>query len=207
MTLECYECKQMFTLESELSIHEKIHIREEQFECSKCNELFISSDRLEEHEKIHEENKQECKCDKCGKKYATMNKLRRHDWRAHREIECNICGEMLKCRQDISFHRQNKHQMFRKMICKAFPGCIDEDECFFEHQENISERFSPPKYFCERGDQCNDQSCQFSEAKHKKMNHIDCRFQENCYLVNCSFKHNVERKAFLGEGFLNRNVS
>jgi hypothetical protein len=38
-----------------------------------------------------------------------MSKLRRHDWRCHREVEFNICGEFIKCRQDIKKHREIVH--------------------------------------------------------------------------------------------------
>ena len=62
-----------------------------------------------------------------------MNKLRRHDWRNHREIECNICSEIIENRQQISEHRRTKHQMYRKIQCTFFPDCYDGDECFFEH--------------------------------------------------------------------------
>ena len=57
--------------------------------------------------------------------------------------------------------------------------------------------------FCERGDSCMDQSCEFSEAKHIKIRGIDCRFQEKCNRLNCIFKHNTEMKTFLGAGLRN----
>ena len=95
--------------------------------------------------------------------------------------------------------------MFKKIVCKFPPGCIDGDECFFEHSDPRPYNYEPSKnnYFCTNGEQCLDQSCQFSEAKHMKPN-SSCRFQENCNRLSCVFKHNVERKAFLGEGSLNK---
>ena len=57
-----------------------------------------------------------------------------------------------------------------------------------------------PSSFCKRGEECTDQSCKFSEDKH--INRTECKFQGNCNRFNCSFKHNEERKAFLGESTL-----
>ena len=84
------------------------------------------------HEKVHEERvNNEYKCGKCEKVYGSMSKLRRHDWRSHREVECTICGETLKSRHDISCHRQTKHEIKTIAKCKFFRGFIEEDECFF----------------------------------------------------------------------------
>ena len=137
-----------------------------------------------------------------------MSKLRRHDWRSHREIECNICGEMLGSRQEISSHRQIEHQMSNKIICKFYPDCIDGDECFFEHEENRSKtsssNYNLDSETCPNGGKCDDQSCKFSEWKHLKSSQGLCKFKGNCSRMNCTFVHKVERKAFLGEGQLNK---
>ena len=107
--------------------------------------------------------------------YGSMIKLRRHDWRSHREVECNICGEILESRQNISCHRKTKHEIKTIQKCKFFPGCIDEEECFFKHEED----------------------------EVQKSRNVLCRFQVNCNRLRCSFKHNGERKAFLGVGCTN----
>ena len=76
---------------------------------------------------------------------------------------------------------------------------IDAEECFFEHIDNgpVDNRNSRIIDFCM------DQSCEFSEAKHIKIRGIDCRFQKKSNRLNCIFKHNTERKAFLGAGLRN----
>ena len=93
------------------------------------------------------------------------------------------------------------------MTCKYFPDCIDGDECFFEHKTSInaeseseSENGGQHRSFCPDGKNCSDQSCQFSESNHRDAGQILCRFQSNCNREKCSFKHNIARKAFLGEG-------
>ena len=64
------------------------------------------------------------------------------------------CGDKLVSRQEISSHRESKHQMFRIANCKYFPGCIDEDECFFKHENKENQN----SYFCSNGENCSDQS-------------------------------------------------
>ena len=54
-----------------------------------------------------------------------MSKLRIHDWRIHREIECNICCMSLNCIKEISDHRKTEHQIFKKIRCKYYPNCIE----------------------------------------------------------------------------------
>ena len=92
---------------------------------------FEEENDLADHIKTHS-NGQKFKCNKCEREYTEMGKLRRHDWRSHREVSCNICGEWIENRQNIGNHRQEKHQIFRKSLCRFFPNCVDEDECFMK---------------------------------------------------------------------------
>ena len=175
----CRKCGNSFRLESDLKNHEKIHVQEKPFTCEKCDESFVNEEMLKHHKTLkHEvEMQTEFKCEKCTKIYSTMSKLRRHDWRSHREVSCNICDEAIKSRQDISNHREIKHNMFRKALCKFYPDCLDADECFFSHDESTTARPSP---FCPRGDACSDQTCKYSDSNHINMKNILCKFQAYC---------------------------
>ena len=134
-----------------------------------------------------------------------MRFLRRHDWRSHREIDCNICGEIIPSREDIKSHRQLKHQMFKRVFCKYFPSCLDGDECFFEHEKDSNVPGTKEDLYCPNGEKCNDQSCKFSEQKHKST--FLCKFQANCNRLNCQYKHNMPRKAFLEESSIKHLVN
>ena len=176
------------------------------YSCINCGKTFQTNEKLKEHEVIHEKQTKptEYNCTKCDKAYVSMSKLRRHDWRSHRVVDCSICGETLSSRQEIGCHRQNEHQLSRIANCKFFPNCIDENECFFKHdQVEVHGESNGSRYFCKEGENCSDQSCSVSEANHKKSRSILCKFQANCNRLNCSFKHNVERKSFLEEGISN----
>ena len=174
------------------------------FTCQACNKVFKEEDSLKDHVIIvHAEKVFTCQI--CNKSYISMSQLRRHDWRSHREIECNICGENIQSRENIKSHRQTKHQMFKRIFCKYFPACLDGEECFFEHKKdfNVSEEYDGLS--CPNGEKCVDQSCKFSEQRHTLT--ILCKFQANCNRLNCQYKHNVPRKAFLEGGSSNLSIN
>ena len=162
-----------------------------------CDKKFTTGDSFEDHLLSHtpEENSTEYKCLKCNKVYNDMRKLRRHDWRNHRSIECTMCQQTLDSRQDIVSHRQTKHKMYRKLSCRYFPDCYDGEECLFEHdiKGNVSS-------LCPNGEKCSDQTCTFNEQQHRCAIQSLCKFQAQCNIFGCQYKHNVARRAFLGEG-------
>ena len=86
--------------------------------------------------------------------------------------------------------------MFRKIVCKFFPDCLDGDECLFEH-DNIK-RDGLDASMCPNALGCVDQACVFSEQNHKRPNRELCRYQAKCNRSGCRFTHNDERMAFLG---------
>ena len=126
-----------------------------------------------------------------------MSKLRRHDWRTHRNIDCNICGKNLKSSQEKGEHRKTEHKMDKKIKCKCYPDCIDGNECFFIHGTELAENVQKRSKYCPSGETCQNQSCEYNEMNQRNMNLIPCRFQEKCNRSNCSFKHIVEKAFFL----------
>ena len=193
--LVCKSCEKKFETEQEVKDHEKEHKTRLILNCTKCGEKFSNKEQLSRHTTKHEVNHQfNCECDvcdrrfeakinmdnhktthtqvpdhkccKCDKIYSTMNKLRRHDWRSHRSIDCNICGENLESRDQISTHRKIVHKMFKRIKCKFFPNCLDEDECFFIHEDTSSIEITDNQH-CLEGENCKEQSCEFSVKEHK----------------------------------------
>ena len=96
-------------------------------------------------------------------------------------VTCNICGDEIESRQKIKEHRETRHNMFRKIMCRFLPDCVDGNECLFSHDQSSDYNYtqSESNYFCPNGENCTDQSCVFSEARHMK-GRVMCRFQENC---------------------------
>ena len=132
-----------------------------------------------------------------------MKELRRHDWRSHRAVNCNICDEKIESRQDKGDHRKIRHQLSKRIVCRFYPQCLDGVECFFEH--DLLNRPLNRAPLCPRGQSCSDQSCEYSEGSHKNPNHILCKFQAQCNRKLCHFQHSVPRTAFLAEASSMRN--
>ena len=195
---DCMECDEKFTLKSEIMEHIVSHSQKITVDYEHCGKKFMEECELVEHMKSHVHNtgNSALQCNICDKRYGEIRKLRRHDWRSHRGIDCTICNEKLLSREEIKGHRQTKHKMFRKIACKFFPDCLDGDECLFEHENLKSDGLDSS--MCPNGLNCVDQSCVFSEQKHKRSNRELCRYQAKCNRSGCRFTHNVERTAFLG---------
>ena len=204
----CEECNLSYDTKSNLEKHMRsLHvgrIERTEFKCETCNKAFRDEEQLKSHA-INVHADKVFTCQKCDKPYTSMSLLRRHDWRSHREIECNMCGETLRNREEIKTHRQSKHNMFKKVFCKYFPECLDGDECFFEHEKDNSVSITNESSNCPDGEKCNNQSCNFSEQKHAST--ILCKFQAKCNRLNCQFKHNVPRNVFLGESFIRNQIN
>ena len=194
--IQCKNCDEIFVNKEESARH-RGSCSNIQFKCNECDRNFDNNESLSKHMMTHKQV-QEFKCCKCDKSYPAMNKLRRHDWRSHRTIECNICGEQLESRDHISNHRRQVHKMDKKIVCKFFPECIDGDECFFIHDDALSLEKEKNSY-CLDGENCIDQSCEFPEREHKNSNKTLCRYQLKCKKPLCRFKHYVEKASFLGD--------
>ena len=203
VSYNCEKCGKTFKMKEEFNKHVQSHIDNVGFKCDNCEENFKERDELNMHAAVHSQNTEEAeiKCRKCPKVYSNMSKLRRHDWRSHREIECNICGINLNCRQEISNHRKTEHQMFKKIRCKYYLNCIDEEECFFDHNNDSQSQQNKAGQtrYCPDGERCENQSCKFSEKNHSNMKDVLCRFQAKCNRSECFYKHVVERVSFLGD--------
>ena len=197
---DCQYCKKRFSNENQLEEHTNVHTKTDCFRCEKCGIFTKDHGDLENHKKTHAQSTQvvESQCGKCDKVYPNMSKLRRHDWRSHRTIDCNICGITLESRDQISNHRKTEHKMSRKIKCKYFPNCIDENECFFLHEENDDSHEEERKSrFCLKGENCEDQSCEYSEVNHLSVKNVMCRYQSKCKKTECMFKHAIEKASFL----------
>ena len=192
---KCDDCSERIPKSSNLDNHtEEMHLQDPEVDnkCSKCEQRFTLEEELNEHMVIFHADRV-FNCQKCDKPYESMSLLRRHDWRSHREIECNICGESIKSRTDNKSHRETKHKMYKKVYCKFFPDCIDGEECLYEHVKGSNE-----VSYCQNGLMCNDQECKCSDQEHTKQK-VLCIFQENCKRLDCPYTHTVKRKAFLDE--------
>ena len=205
--VESYKCdlseKQLQTESVSKSHSKTVHNdKDTKINCEQYSSSFQTENEVKDHTKVHSKDEVEKQfvCQKCSKAYPTMSKLRRHDWRSHREIQCNRCGENVSSRQELKTHRENVHEMVNKVYCRYYPNCMDEEECLYAHEQIEDSSVNG----CVDGSDCRDQSCKFSDKEHKD-NRILCKFQTNCNRLNCIYKHVVARKAFLGPGLSKEN--
>jgi DNA-directed RNA polymerase subunit RPC12/RpoP len=100
-TYECDKCEDSFCDKDKLSNHTRVDVQHVSYKCDKCGNTFNGNDELRKHAQFHNNEKgvQDFNCTKCDKVYGNMSKLRRQDWRSHRQIECNIRGLQLESRQ------------------------------------------------------------------------------------------------------------
>ena len=105
----CVQCTAKFALKRDLNAHTLNHNKEELMACKECDKQFHERKGLQEHVKIHVRQKSQSSynCKLCDKVYGDMKKLRRHDWRSHRSIQCTICDEKLESRQVIAIDGKN----------------------------------------------------------------------------------------------------
>ena len=129
-SFKCMDCEKTFSSEKWREEHHKTHMKQDNFNCENCGISCNGQNEFISHKRTHVINTEEVeiKCSKCEKVYSNMSKLRRHDWRSHRAVNCNICGLSLRSREDISNHRKIEHNLYRKMKCRYFPNCFDENE-------------------------------------------------------------------------------
>ena len=162
---------------------------------------------------------EKCKCTKCPKYYETMEQIRRHEYRAHKMVECYHCGTNIRNRIELQKHKEREHRMTKVPECKYFQEgkCLDGEECLYNHNKKqltaqaqeiraqaahtghvniVQKRSNTSK--CRNGPTCNDPD-HFGPSGHLIKSEVKCRFQETCYKETCPFKHTAQRESFLKE--------
>ncbi|NXE71766.1 ZN574 protein, partial [Calcarius ornatus] len=51
--LECEECKKLFSTETSLQVHRRIHTGERPYPCPECGKAFRQSTHLKDHRRLH----------------------------------------------------------------------------------------------------------------------------------------------------------
>ena len=129
--------------------------------------------------------------------------MKRHIWRSHDKIDCKFCGLEVENRHDLKRHKTDDHKMTRTPSCKFYEQgrCVDAEECLYNHEatnqtifNNISVTGQPK--ICKKGLKCQRDVCDIPESGHLKISQVLCKYQENCNVNKCPFKHTVEKSDF-----------
>ena len=101
MLFTCSTCSKAFTLKSNLTRHIASAHKNKKYECALSKKSFLRKDYLRHHRlSVHNETI-ELKCSKCGKTFARVDSMRRHQKNCCRSKQC------LKQFENVSFLKEH----------------------------------------------------------------------------------------------------
>ncbi|XP_048357798.1 zinc finger protein 574 [Sphaerodactylus townsendi] len=110
-TFECGDCKKLFSTETSLQVHRRIHTGERPYPCPDCGKAFRQSTHLKDHRRLHTGEKP-FKCNDCGKAFTIAVRLAEHK-RIHtgeRPYNCDACGKAYRSFSNLWKHRKMHQQ-------------------------------------------------------------------------------------------------
>nr|XP_033819104.1 zinc finger protein 574-like [Geotrypetes seraphini] len=106
-SFECPDCHKMFSTETSLHVHRRIHTGERPYPCPDCGKAFRQSTHLKDHRRLHTGEKP-FKCEICGKAFTIAMRLSEHR-RIHtgeRPYICAECGKAYRSFSNLWKHRK-----------------------------------------------------------------------------------------------------
>lgn len=115
--LECSECKKLFSTETSLQVHRRIHTGERPYPCPDCGKAFRQSTHLKDHRRLHT-GERPFACEVCGKAFAISMRLAEHR-RIHtgeRPYSCPDCGKSYRSFSNLWKHRKTHQQQHQAAV-------------------------------------------------------------------------------------------
>lgn len=148
----CRHCGIRFTRATALASHEKIHATSKNWnmpiECEYCDKQFQDGNHLATHQtncskKIMQNNLEQGvpnskwgkhACSECGKKFATKQKMFRHQW-IHRKKthSCEVCGSQFEKQNELDEHRLSAHPGDSPFTCTECGKSFVSRQGLWEH--------------------------------------------------------------------------
>nr|XP_054105265.1 zinc finger protein 610 isoform X2 [Callithrix jacchus] len=115
---QCTKCGKVFSRNSHLLEHWRIHTGQKPYKCSECDKVFNRNSNLARHQRIHTGEKPH-KCKECGKAFRECSGLTAHliVHTGEKPYKCNECGKNFRHKFSLSNH-QRSHTAEKPYKCK-----------------------------------------------------------------------------------------
>ncbi|EHK27525.1 uncharacterized protein TRIVIDRAFT_217401 [Trichoderma virens Gv29-8] len=137
--LVCDVCGKDFKTLDNLRYHQIVHTSEKRFKCDDCDKTFKRKEALVLHRKdAHPEEEIDGTCDKCGKVFESLSKLRWHISTDHSEknkFECDKCDRKFSFKTQLDKHLAS-HSETKSFVCNLCSAAYKRKDHLTRHMKN-----------------------------------------------------------------------